>query len=278
MTDVQQPSVNSDSAPAEGKHYPVSRLLITVALAILALFTLRQFVVRPVAVPTRSMEPTLLHGDVALVSLLPYRIHSPEYLPFTRIEIPSFHLNGLSSVDRRDVVLFTSPEQRRYEPTPDLVKRCMGLPGDTLTFREGIMYVNGDSVARYVGRGARRVVERKRMWPLFRDRDSLIIPYRGYQLDLDSVSARDWKSAIRREGYVVEYRNRIVFLNGRPATKYRFRNDYIIVLGDNRDDSRDSRQFGFVPTDNLIGRLSCVLWSDDPDDGMRWDRIGHGID
>ena len=72
----------------------------------------------------------------------------------------------------------------------------------------------------------------------------------------------------------MEYRNRIVVLGGLPATQYTFQRDYFFAMGDNSANSFDSRIFGFVPYDNLIGQPIMIYWSRDTDTGVRWERIG----
>ncbi|MEP7220705.1 MAG: S26 family signal peptidase, partial [Bacteroidota bacterium] len=69
----------------------------------------------------------------------------------------------------------------------------------------------------------------------------------------------------------------IVFIGGLPATRYTFKRDYFLALGDNSLISKDSRYFGFVPYDNLIGRAWMIYWSRDPDGGVRWGRICNRI-
>jgi signal peptidase I len=101
-----------------------------------------------------------------------------------------------------------------------------------------------------------------------------VVPYQGCRIELDSVTAARWAPLIQDEGASVSYRNRIVFINGIPATSYTFSRDYFLPLGDNSADSYDGRYFGFVPEDNLIGQALIVYWSRIPDGPVRWERIG----
>ena len=113
---------------------------------------------------------------------------------------------------------------------------------------------------------------------LLRYGGAVIVPFRGYEITLDSAAAARWGWLIASEGVSVEYRNRIVFLAGLPATHYVFRRNYFFALGDNSADSRDSRYYGFVPYDNLVGRAWIIYWSRDPDGGVRWERIGKEVE
>ena len=218
------------------------------------------------------MHPAILEGDALLVNTLPYYIRTPDKIPFTGIRIPSLELSGLGSLERGDVVVFTATKQRRsYSGINKLVKRCVGLPGDIVQLQNGIVTING-----HIPNTSGSIVpmEQERIYRLFRKNRQVIVPYRGYEILLDSTSAATWQEVIEAEGTQITYRNNIVFLNGRPATFYRFQQDYFFAVGDNTGDSYDSRHFGFIPHKNLIGQVFVVYWSRDPDEGIRWGRIG----
>lgn len=259
------------------------RNLLRIGLILFALFLLlRTFAVAPYAIPTGSMNPTILEGDVILINTLPYYIRTPERLPFTNIAIPHLTLPGFGSLERGDVVIFIAPEQRRnYEGTDRLVKRCVAVPGDTLRLVNGLIEVNGkepplpEREEMADDPPQRQPINPDRAFDPLRNNRRVIVPYKGYDLLLpDSATVNSWRPVIENEGVAVEYRNNIAFLNGRPATFYRFQNDYFFALGDRSNDSYDSRFFGFVPHKNLIGQAMFVYWSRHPNDGIRWSRIG----
>ena len=199
------------------------------------------------------MWPTIAAGDAVVINLLPYYIRTPQYIPFTSIAIPHFDIRGLGSLEQGDIVLFMSPELRRSQEKSTLVKRCAAVPGDTVALVEGVLFVNGQPyspIERETSSDslAPKPMDVKKAYRLLRKEQRVVVPYEGYELVLDSVKAEAWKDVLRYEGVNVSYKNNIVFLNNRPATLYRFKYDYFFAVGDNTTDSRDSRHYGFVPT------------------------------
>ncbi len=253
---------------------PIRFVVKAGGLLLLLLIVIRVFVFAPYGIPTGSMSPTIVAGDVLLVNKLPYYIRTPALLPFTGVEIPYLELPGLGSLDRGDVVVLSSPEPGRSENSAQLVKRVVALPGDRVRLDSGGLQVRsaltGERV-RYEGEMPRQVAL------VLADRKEVIVPYKGYVLPLEGPASQRWHRVLRREGVEMEYRNGIIFLNGRPSTRYLFEEDYIFILGDNVEKSRDSRSFGFVRRRSLIGEAVMVIWSRG-DEGMRWERIGKGID
>jgi signal peptidase I len=294
--------VNQESAAAEEPTPPIDggasvaqpagtrervdlRRIVRVLLYSTVVLTLvRLFVLEPYAIPTGSMKPTILEGDVILVDKLPYTIRSLRYLPFTRIPIPHFSLPGIGELERGDIVVFILPPSAEVRDGDDeeFVKRTVGIRGDTIQLVSGRIRVNGREVlplgvdAQVHGR--RAAVRRDNAYELLRYGGEVILPYAGYRIALDSVAAARWRWLIEGEGMRMSYRNRIVFLNGLPATYYTFKKDYFFALGDNSADSYDSRYFGFIPYENLIGRAWIIYWSRVPGGSIRWDRIGRRVE
>ncbi len=205
---------------------------------LLIVLLLRSFIVEPFRIPSGSMMPTLLVGDFILVNKFAYGLR----LPITHAKIL-----GVGDPQRGDVAVFRFPDK----PDTDYIKRVVGLPGDHVTYRNKVLYVNGERVPQSeigpeVYRDARGVA--RRMLRLSEELDAmshdiLIVP--GYP---------------NAEGdYVV------------PPGKF-------FVLGDNRDNSNDSRFWGFVPEENLVGKAFVIWMNWDFDNGTaNLSRIGTGI-
>lgn len=193
----------------------------------LIVLVLRAFLVEPFRIPSGSMIPTLLVGDFILVNKFGYGI---------RLPVINQKIIEIGAPQRGDVVVFRYPE----DPSTPFIKRVVGLPGDHIQYREKRLFINGeafayDSAGTYVGvksavmhTGAEKLVEH-----LGDHAHDIIVTPRAYSFD--------WEGTV-------------------PADSY-------FVLGDNRDNSRDSRFWGFVPDENLIGR-AFIIW-------MNWDK---GID
>ncbi len=191
-------------------------------------------------IPSESMHPTLLEGDVVLVNRIAYDLK----VPLTEVSVAR-----LGEPRRGDVVTFHSPGDGTR-----LIKRLVGLPGDVVELRDDRLYING-AAAQY---GELRAYREPR-------------DYAGSTLAVKSAETIDGS---RREiQFLPEVEARrnfgpIVV----PAGSYFF-------LGDNRDDSGDSRYFGFVPRRLLIGRAHHVLVSDNFKGNWmpRFERFGERI-
>jgi signal peptidase I len=178
------------------------------ALLIAVIFAtfVRTWVVQAFKIPSGSMEKNLLIGDHILVNKF---IYGPTISPLEEKLLP------VRKVRRSDVVVFKYPE----DPTRDFIKRCMGLPGDTLKILDKDLYING-----------RRVDDSSFTW--YADSESY-----PRDLYLHPMRVRD------------NFGPKTV-----PPASY-------FCMGDNRDNSNDSRYWGPVPESNLKGRALLVYWS-----------------
>ena len=209
-------------------------------------------------IPSGSMEPTLQVGDWLTVNKLRFGPH----IPFTDVNLP-----GYAEPRRGDVVVFESPPQDpsiRISPdevTPTLVKRLVGMPGDTLAMRGGELFVNGEPQPRYSpGSAASDEFVREPM-PIFGWQRRFAVSSAKVGASPAQPSMHDWGPLVV------------------PAGEY-------FMMGDNRDNSVDSRFYGFVPRRNVRGRPMFLYYSYDTNEGVeyvravtaiRWSRIGTWI-
>jgi signal peptidase I len=217
------------------------------------LFGLRAFLYQPFNIPSGTMKPTLLVGDYIVVSKYAYG-YSRYSLPGS----PPLFAGRIFAGEPRygDVVVFRLPRV----PSTDYVKRLVGLPGDRIQMIKGALNLNGMPVKReriedFVETDASGRVTRAKQW-----RETL--PNGASYVTLDLVD----------EGF---YDNTPVYTV--PAGHY-------FMMGDNRDNSQDSRtsQVGYVPFENLIGRVERVIFSIDTDSSsggfpVRFERIGTAV-
>jgi signal peptidase I len=205
----------------------------------LIVLLLRSFLVEPFRIPSGSMIPTLLIGDFILVNKFTYGI---------RLPVLNIKVLDLDSPQRGDVVVFRYPE----DPSTPFIKRVVGLPGDRITYVAKSLRINGqpaEQAPRGVygdgGSGAEADL-------LYETLDSVVHPILlepdRPALDLD-------------QGEIVV-----------PEGHY-------FVMGDNRDNSRDSRAWGTVPDDHLIGKAFFIWMNWDSERGtIGWKRLGRYID
>jgi signal peptidase I len=259
-------------------------LLYTLGFAIFLKF----FVIEAYRIPTDSMEETLFAGDFLLVNKFVYGARTPRYLPFTLIALPSFSLPALVLPARGDVVVFESPVWKKspQEGIMNFVKRCVALPGDTLEIRNHVVFVNGDRLP-FPARGRQGKMiplpggyQDPRIYPPgapfnAADYGPLPVPRKDQEIHLDPGTLELWRELIAREGHTVAVKYPFVLIDGKPTDVYRVEHDYYFMLGDNRENSLDSRFWGFVPEALIIGKAMLIYWSkDEPSGDIRWNRIG----
>jgi signal peptidase I len=240
--------------------------VVTLVIAISIALAIRHFLIEPFRIPSGSMFPTLLIGDHLFVNKLAY---GPR-IPFTEMRLP-----GWREPERGDVVVFevARPINKRGSrdimpvdlapdgtPTEDFVKRLVGLPGDKITWRRGQLFVNDvpaelhPAENEFIDDGGQRY---EKFWENLGDCRHAV---------LDDPRPRDPR--FDRGTYIVE-------------------SDRYFMMGDNRDNSNDSRGWGTVRLEEMKGPAFILYWSWDVNGNMlsffnpvnwwnadkRWDRI-----
>lgn len=200
-------------------------------------FFLRSFLVEPFRIPSGSMEPTLLTGDFIVVNKFTYGI---------RLPILHRKIWPLNEPDYGDIVVFRYP----VSPSVHYIKRVVGLPGDTVSYVQDELYVNG-----------RRVDRQYENLSLFVDHTGRSHPVQLFREDLLGASHPIF---LRQQGAHLDMPAVVV-----PDGHY-------FVMGDNRNDSQDSRYWGFVPESHIVGKAMFVWLSwDHWNTRIRWERFGH---
>jgi len=254
------------------------------ALIIAAIFAtvLRVFVVESYRIPTGSMEKTLLAGDFLFVNKY---VYGPK-IPLTDIRLP-----GVNKVQRGDIIVFKFPKDRSL----NYIKRCVAVSGDTLAIHNQQLSINRKLVAlpehaQFIGQ---RVPAGEGDYMIFPQSSNfnkdnygpIRIPRQGDVIRLSAETFSLYASLIADEGHEVSLQGREVVIDGYPARQYTVKEDYYFAMGDNRDNSLDSRFWGFLPEKDLVGQALMVYWSWDPDlslltdpvnklSSIRWNRPG----
>lgn len=225
------------------KWYSAKSVLPLVYL-VAALLALRYSIVEPYVVPTGSMEPTLKTGDRLYALKCAYDVKVP--LPFVNWTL--FHTGKLK---RGDIVLFDSPEN----PSITFVKRAVGLPGDKIDFHDGRLLINGEEIVKvpHPDQSVMYDIERADEKTLYLENLTGVRHY-TITMNLSPVERESQEAGMRHLSEVVP-------------------EDQFFAIGDNRDNSSDSRYWGFAPLSYLKGK-ALFIWFSSWDWRIRFERIG----
>jgi signal peptidase I len=204
---------------------------------ILIVLLLRSFLVEPFRIPSASMMPTLLIGDFILVNKFTYGLR----LPVLRTKIREGNLPR-----HGDIVVFRYPR----DPTMDYIKRVIGVPGDRIAYYRKQLYINGKPVE--------------------------MTPLGGYA---GGGKGRGMTGAARYQEEIEDVLHDILIREGQPSSvegEFTVPDGQYFVMGDNRDNSNDSRYWGTVPEENLVGKafLIWMNWDWDSDGIVAFERLG----
>lgn len=268
--------------PAFHEWYTANRLYIRIATGVfLFILVIRLFFLEAYRIPSPSMENTLLPGDYIFANKFIYGFNSPEKFPLLGFSIPSFRFPAVSDPERNEVIVFSHPDIDK-ETGYHYIKRIAGIPGDTVVIRQKSCYVNGlmtddrsklkfGNIFRIEGDGSARLFPGGNHW----NEDfygPLVVPRKEMILNLnDSVMNNAWLQIIKNEnpGSNITNAGDAVIIDGNKIISYKVKDNYYFVLGDNRDNSFDSRFWGFVARENIQGRASFIYWSVNPSaDGL----------
>ena len=206
---------------------------------ILIVLVLRSFLFEPFRIPSGSMIPTLKVGDFILVNKYTYGI---------RLPVIDVKIIDVGEPQRGDVAVFRFPK----DPSIDYIKRVIGIPGDRITYSGKNLYVNG------------------KRFPV-----TLIGPYVETKDGMPLPGANRFTETIGDKQHEILRDSRAPTINGEwivPDGSY-------FVVGDNRDNSNDSRFWGTVPEENLVGKAFMIWMNWNLDDGgIEWSRIGNSIE
>lgn len=272
----------------------------TVLGAIVVVMIINGAAVASFVVPTGSMENTVMTGDFLFVNKFLYGPTTPQLIPFLNIPLPFYKFPGFKDPEVGDVIVFIYPGDRDQVKSEEFVyylKRCVGTAGDIVELKNKQLFINGKSFGlpehgKYDMNLPIYPGDQFRTFPPGKgytrdDYGPIRVPKKGDIIDLSIQNIREWDVFISREGHEVTATANEVLIDGKPAKTYTVERDYCFGMGDNRDNSLDSRYWGFIPYDNVIGTPMVVYWSWDPNipltkfvdkfSSLRLSRIGNII-
>lgn len=337
--------------------------------AVIAATLIRSFVLEAYTIPTPSMEKSLMVGDFLFVSKMHYGARIPETplsFPFAHhtmpliggksylewIHIPYYRLPGFQNIKNNDVVVFNYPMEdfRPVDKRENYIKRCIGIPGDTIELQDAEVYINGKKNTDWPGQQTdylvttdgtainNRLLEDldisessptnipgqfrfnltqqnsqklatlknvKSIKPLILSKGLVAealfpgdtkhfpwnidnygpvwIPKKGVTINLNKENIALYQRLITvYEGHKLDLtKDGKIMLDGTEVNNYTFGMNYYWMMGDNRHDSYDSRYWGFVPEDHIVGKAWFIWMSWNKGgtffDKIRWSRLFHGI-
>ena len=207
---------------------------------LLIVLLIRAFLVQPYRVPTGSLEPTILPGDMILVNQYDYGLK----IPIWNQEIAS-----IGQPQMGQIALFRWP----VNPSVTFVKRVIGVPGDHISYINKVLYINGKQATQKFIKETQEVSDTSQTWPV-----------KEYEEELAGAKHLIY---IRSDRPVQNFKDLVV-----PPGEY-------LMMGDNRDDSDDSRSWGFVPENDFVGKAFLIWMSwDSVTHSIRWNRIGKALE
>lgn len=272
-------------------------IFLSVAGLVAAWIVMQVFVVCSFKIPSDSMEPTLEPGDYVLVNKLligPRLFNLTDALDGKRVTI--YRVPGLHSIQRNDVLVFHFPHPHTWEKIEMhllkyYVKRCIGLPGDSVWIRNGYYRINqrtdtlGNPAAqKQISRMSPDMFAENvyRVFPFdsllswnIRQFGPLYLPKEGDEIRMNRTNYLLYKKVIEWEQQgELSFQDSVVYLNQKPISTYRFRKNYYFMGGDNGVNSQDSRYWGLLPEEYIVGKVWKIWKSIDPyTDEFRWDRF-----
>ncbi|RME43022.1 MAG: signal peptidase I [Deltaproteobacteria bacterium] len=245
-------SKSSQKDPQKPFLQVVREYVEAIGIAIVLALFIRTFVVQAFKIPSGSMIPTLLVGDHILVNKFIYGIR----IPFTHIRLFDFR-----HPERGEVIVFKYPP----DPDKDFIKRVVAVPGDTIEFRKNAVFVNGTRVEDFQEES---VVVNGKPYPL-----TFLGEY-DYDQWSDYAKRCSPDKANRYEERIGERKHEVIYskLNHPWSLPHplprKIPEGYYFVMGDNRNNSSDSREWGLVPMENVLGKALVIYYS--------WGKCGKG--
>lgn len=287
---------------ADYRYFGLFKNLTLIFFVFLLTVSLRVLVFDIYKIPSGSMEPTLIRGDIVVMNKLVYGPHLPDNIKdipwlnilfnIAQLDLNLWNnkrLNGYSNVKRNEVAIFYLDSIKNRL----LIKRCVGIGGDTLINFNGEVWLNNEATSKIDSlacirletkngiennlkvhnNGNTQLIEynvwrkKKELFPRGQNTlwttnlyGPLIIPKKGMEIKLTDDNVNLYSETILKyEKCIITKLAGKFYVDGKVETKYIFKYNYSFFLGDNRENSLDSRFFGFIPFQNIIGRADLLF-------------------
>ncbi len=258
-------------------------------------FVVQVFVFASFKIPSDSMEPELTTGDNVLVwkpTIGPRIFNLFASMRNEQTEI--YRIPGFKKIKRNDILVFNFPHPNSWDKIEMhilkyYIKRCIGLPGNTLSIQNGYFHVQGIQAPLGNTNSQKQIATTNKFgdgiynsfpfdsvigWNI-KNFGPLYIPAKGDSIAMNQRNFQLYKKLIEWEQKEsLQYKDSIAFLNGKPISGYRFLKNYYFMAGDNGMNSQDSRYWGLLPEEYIVGKAWIIWKSVDPyTDKFRWGRF-----
>ncbi len=268
-------------------------------LVILAIFV-RAFFLGAFRIPTSSMANTLYPGDFIIVNIAAYKLNTPREIPILGLSVPSLNIINTGTPEINDLIVFNFPAINSADSVyniTNVIKRIVALPGDTLHIIDKKIFVNNKNITlpetvhlnfEYIkpaGKEDEGIFYSGTGW----NSDNygpVRIPAVGDTIKINTENIDVWKQLIvyEYEEKVVRKEGSVITIDDKPVRNYVVNKNHYFLIGDNFNNSRDSRYFGFVNQDMILGRAMFIYLSINPANSdsdffskIRWKRIFKGM-
>ena len=260
---------------AVNKFYKFLKILFWVAVIALII---KAFAIDAFRIPSTSMENTLQPGDFIFANKFAYNIATPREIPIVDLPIPQHKFFNAGKPEINDIVIFEFPKGFESDPLrggSKYVKRLIAGPHDTLKITDGVVFVNGKPIelpstfkAPKYSEEEDELVQNETIYPPGAEWNRIsygpiIIPAKGDTIKITPENFEKWQSVI-----VMDHGERslllegtLVTLDGRAIFEYVLTQDHYFVIGDNFEASMDSRHFGFITDNMIVGKAMFIYWS-----------------
>lgn len=269
-----------------------------ISCTVIILFLLQLFCYTSFKIPSNSMEPALKDGDRILVNkmLMGARLFNV-FAALDNEEVAIYRMPGFGNLKRNDIVVFNFPYQMnrwdsiRMDVMQYYVKRCIALPGDKLEIREGVYKIRGcdEQVGNYKAQQYLGNLQDPEQYGVavntfpydeelnwtIREFGPLAIPEKGQVVTMDCTNFLLYRQLISWEQKrKLKMKDGFILLGDSVISQYRFQKNYYFVSGDNMPNSQDSRYWGMLPEEYIVGKATRIWYSEDKYTGKTcWERV-----
>jgi len=229
------------------ERFSIINLIAAIIIILIIIFGLKIFIIEVSHIPSNSMEPTIHEHDKIVVAKCAYHLGLPKKNSIIASEILNININ---SPKAGDIVVFDIPHYAiQSELTLKGVKRVYGTPNDVIELKNNLLYFNKEKTY-YNYDSSLATITRNNYLP-----SKIVVPFIGMKADFDEADFLFYYNILLDEGAKIKNYNGEWLINGEKYQNYKFKKNYYFLLGDNIEESYDSRFWGLISEDYIYGKV-----------------------